>query len=437
MTQALAVRRKRLPFYYGWVIVAACIVINGLSGNVGTYFGLFVVPIQADLGWGRTTIVLAATIAALSGAAVQPLIGPLIDRYGGRALTAIGGLIGGIALTFASQAREPWQLYLAYGLFGMAVNGVGLQVTNVVVAKWFIAKRGRALGFAAVGLSAANLVMVPLLQTLISSFGWRFAFVMLGLIVAAGLALPSALFLRRQPEDLGLRPDGASPEDTGGLSPGSPPRPAAGPPERSWTLRAALRTRSFYLLLAAWTLASLPVMAYFVHTIPYLRGDKGFSAATAAAAWTAWFACGSLSKLAWGFISERVPARFSVAACLFGEAAGVTVLLNVDHSVPLLFLWSVVGGTGHGPFAQLQTLIFANYYGRRFLGTIRGAIAPFIILSGATGPLLAAYLFQRFGDYQTVWLLFIALFLTAGTLALLSTPPKAPAPARQQAADMA
>jgi MFS family permease len=190
-----------------------------------------------------------------------------------------------------------------------------------------------------------------------------------------------------------------------------------------------VRTRSFYLLLLAWMLASLPVMAAFIHTIPYLRGDRGFSPALAASAWTVWFACGSLSKLAWGFLSERFPARVSVAALLFGEALGMALLLNVGTSIPLLFLWAVVGGTGHGPFAQLQTLIFADYYGRRFLGAIRGLVAPFIVIAGAAGPLFAAFLFQRNGNYQMVWLLFIAMLVVAGALALLAKPPRRSAPA--------
>jgi MFS family permease len=185
-----------------------------------------------------------------------------------------------------------------------------------------------------------------------------------------------------------------------------------------------LHTRSFYLLLIAWMLAGLPVMAAFIHTIPYLTGDKGISPGLAASAWTVWFACGTISKLVWGFISERIPARFSMAACLFGEAAGMAMLLNVGGSVPLLFLWGVIGGTGHGPFAQFQTLVFANYYGRRFLGSIRGFLMPFIVVSGATGPLLAAYLYQRNGNYQTVWTLFVVMLVIAGTLALVSLPPK-------------
>jgi MFS family permease len=415
---------RRTGFYYGWVIVAVSMVINGLSGNVGTYFGLFVVPVQSELQWSRTTVVLAATIASLAGASVQPFIGPFLDRYGGRVMTVVAGVIAGVAVACAGLASEPWQLYLAYGVYGAASNGVGLQVTNVVVAKWFVARRGRALGFASIGLSASNLIMVPLLQVIISGSGWRFAFLVLGLIVGIGLAVPAALFLRRQPEDMGLRPDGAPAGEAGRAAGQVAGGAAVVDMEHSLTLREALRTRVFYQLLIAWMLAGIPVMAYFVHTIPYLTGDKGIAPALAASAWSVWFLCGSVSKLVWGFISERMPARFSMAACLFGEVAGIAMLLNVGQSLPLLFAWAVVGGTGHGPFAQFQTLIFANYYGRRFLGAIRGFIMPFIVVAGAAGPLLAAYLFQRNGNYQTVWLLFIAMLLVAGTLAIISRPPR-------------
>lgn len=425
--KANAAQDKRPRFYYGWVIVGVCMAVNALAGNVGVFFGLTIVPLQADLGWSRTTIVFASTLAALTGVVIQPLVGPFIDRYGPKGVLIAGALVGGGALMLAGQSRAPWQYYLSFGVFGLAVlQNVGLQATGVVVPKWFVAKRGRALAFIGTGLSLGSVLGVPVLQALISGLGWRLSSMILGLSLAVGIAAPSALFLHRQPEDLGLLPDGARPENASeplrrvgavGLTPRSEP---------SWTLRTALRTRTLYLLVAAWTLGTLPVTAYFVHTIPYLTDDKAFTAGTAASAWTTWFAFGLASKLAWGFLSERIPVRLSAVACLLGEAVGMVLLLNVGRGEPFLFLWSAVGGAAHGPFVQLQTLMWANYYGRPFLGTIRGVLAPPTVLASAFGPLLAAYLFQQQGEYRTVWLLFIFLFLAGAILALLAAPPKAP-----------
>ncbi|MBI3954314.1 MAG: MFS transporter, partial [Chloroflexi bacterium] len=282
-----------------------------------------------------------------------------------------------------------------------------------------------ALGFAFTGLSIGSLIMVPVLTVAISEMGWRAGFVVMGVALAVGIAVPSAIFLRRVPEDMGLLPDGAQPA-AATPRPGAAARPPR--PEPSWTLRGALRTRTLWLLLIAWVLASFPLTAYFIHVIPYLRGEKEFGN-LANVAWTTWFAFAFASKVVWGYVSERIPPRISVAACFVGEAAAVVVLLHVGQSVPMLFLWSVVGGIGHGPFAQLQTLIWADYYGRPFLGTIRGALAPPMVLGGALGPLLAAYMFQQQGSYRMVWILFAALFLAGALLALLAAPPKAREPA--------
>ncbi|MSQ33734.1 MAG: MFS transporter [Dehalococcoidia bacterium] len=424
MAEAVVVSTKP-RFFYGWVIVGVSMMINMMSGSLATVFGLFIIPMQSELGWSRTTIVFTTTIAALLGAVTHPLVGPIVDRYGGRVLMVATAVVGGTFIALSSQAHVPWQFYLLYGVLGTAViQSAGAQVTSVVVAKWFVAKRGRALGFAFSGLSLGSFVMIPTLTLIINELGWRSGFVVMGVLLAVGIALPAGLFLRRNPEDMGLLPDGVQPA----AAATAPPRE-----EQSWTLGQALRTRTLWLLLAAWLFASFPLFAYFIHVIPYLRGEKEFGN-LANVAWTTWFAFAFASKLVWGYLSEHIPPRFSVAACFLGEAAGLVVLLNVGHSVPMLFLWSVVGGIGHGPFAQLQTLIWADYYGRPFLGTIRGVLSPPTILGPALAPLLAAYVFQQQHSYRTVWLLFVVLFLVGTLLVLLATPPKAggrkvPAPA--------
>ncbi len=420
MAEAVAVSTKP-RFFYGWVIVGVAMMINMMSGSLATVFGLFIIPMQNDLGWSRTTIVFSTTIAALLGAVTHPLVGPIVDRHGGRVLMVATGVLGGTFIALASQAHVPWQFYLLYGVLGIAViQSAGAQVTSVVVAKWFVAKRGRALGFSFAGLSLGSFLMIPILTLIINELGWRAGFAVMGVLLAVGIALPAGLLLRRNPEDMGLLPDGAQPAAAAkGASAAAPPRE-----EQSWTLGQALRTRTLWLLLAAWLFASFPLSAYFIHVIPYLRGEKEFGN-VANVAWTIWFAFAFASKLVWGYLSEHIPPRFSVAACFLGEAAGIVVLLNVGHSVPMLFLWSVVGGIGHGPFAQLQTLIWADYYGRPFLGTIRGVLSPPTILGPALAPLLAAYVFQHQQSYRTVWILFVALFLVGTTLVLLATPPQA------------
>ena len=421
MARRIAARVKP-RIYYGWIIVAVAFLVHLATGSLNPVFGLFIIPIQNELGWTRPEIVFAATIATLATAMMRPFAGPVIDRTGGRALLVGAAVVGGTSVALVSLVNAPWQFYLAYGVLGAAlIHGVGQQVTGVVVSKWFVAKRGRALGFAFTGISLGPFIGVGLVTVAIAGLGWRTTYVLLGLTLAAVIAVPAALFLRRSPEDMELLPDGAESLPTPSDEP--PTDDARSREPDALNLREALHTRALWLTVGAWAFASLPVAGYFINVIPYLHGEQGFSA-MASVAWTVFFANSAASKVVWGFLTERIPVRLACAICFLGEAAGIILLLLVGQSRALLFAWAFVAGFFHGPFAQLQTLIWADYFGRRSLGTIQGFTAPFTILSSSVGPLAAAYAFQQLGSYRMVWGAFAGLLALAALMVSLTKPPQ-------------
>jgi MFS family permease len=323
-----------------------------------------------------------------------------------------------------SKVHALWEYYLFYGVIGaLGMVGYGGLVTNTVIAKWFVRKRGRAMGISTLGVSVCGVVFVPLSHFLIAYFGWRSTLVVLGLIIWGLTVIPVTLIVRRRPEDMGLLPDGDDPEgDKTGITDFTGTNiPAAG--ERIWTLGEALRTRALWFLLVGFNLAGLPLSGAMIHLFPYLE-SKGFSKDIAASALTIFALCCALVKIPWGLIAERVPVRNCIIMGYTGCAFGLLILLT-SNSVSLVFLYAVIYGMALGGDMVLRELIWANYYGRTFLGTIRGVIMPANIASMAGGPLFAAWLYDLTGNYQIPYTIFLISFIIGVFFIYLASPPKA------------
>ena len=421
--------KKRGRFFYGWLIVAIAFLGDFISAGIGAYaFGLFFKPMSEELGWTRAMTAGALTMRNLMGAVSSPIIGPLVDRkHGPRVLMTVGGLLGGLAIMGLSRVSALWHFYMAYGVLGaLGMIGLGGLVTNTVVAKWFIRKRGRAMAIATMGISSGGLVLVPLTQWAISSFGWRTAWVVLGCLIWVVIVVPAALLIRRSPEDIGLRPDGDEIEvrDTGSATPSIAVLEAEAlhAEEEVWTLRAAVKTPTLWLLVAVFNLGGMSIMVTHVHVVAYLT-DEGYSSAVAAAAVTVFAFCAGISKLIWGLMAERMAVRYCVIGCYLLTVVGLAILLN-PRNVQMVFSYAVVFGLGIGGTAQLNPLTWANYFGRTFLGTIRGVLSPINLLSNAGGPLLAGYLYDITGDYQLPFTILLSGALLAALLMFFAKPPK-------------
>ncbi len=246
---------QRLPatkFYYGWVIITVAFLSSYTwTATFNPILGVFMKPLGQDFGWSRTTISWASSAASLAGGFLGPLIGPVLDKRGPRLVLIISSLVAGICLIALAQLSALWQFYLLYGIVRLTTVAGSQLAISVAVANWFVRKRGRASGLAALGQRVGMISLPPLAQYIIVAFGWRSAWVVLGIIVIATGAIPSALFMRRRPEDFGLHPDGLKPQETAeDINPvGS--APVTVQVGESWTRQEALRTRAFWLLAMA------------------------------------------------------------------------------------------------------------------------------------------------------------------------------------------
>lgn len=416
-TETAAVKRPR--FFYGWVIVAVSFVADAIALGAGnSTFSVFLKPMSESLGWSRTAFTGAVTLQVIFTLFANPLVGYVIDRYGPKVVMVSGALVAGFSYLLLGQVTEPWQFYLLYAAAaGFGLHEIGQLVTSAAVSKWFIRMRGRALAIAATGSSVGQVIFTPLAAFLVVTRGWRDAWGVIGILVVAVILPPTLLFMRRMPEDMGLRPDGDPPtETTSGRTSGSPR-----PREAVWGVRDALRTRTLWILVVAFNLSSVAFSAIGYHLVPYYT-DIGFSLETAALLVALTQVVASVSKLPWGLIAERVPVRYCLMVVVLGRVGGLLSLL-LGTSPLRVFGFVFIAGPLSYVMGSLQAQIWADYYGRAFIGTIRGILGPLSLGSSIGGPLFAAVVYDQFGSYTAAFWVFVVTLCLSAIALFYAKPP--------------
>ena len=198
----------RLPFFYGWLIVAVVFVSMGIGVNARTAFSLLFPPILDEFRWERAVTAGAFSFGFLVSAVMSPLLGRMMDRVGPRAVMELGVVLMAAGLLLAPLTTEPWHLYATLGvLVGGGSVCLGYSGQSLFLPNWFVRRRGLATGIAFAGVGVGSIVLLPAVQLVIESAGWRTACWTMGLLVLVVLA-PINLLLRKRPEDMGLQPDG-------------------------------------------------------------------------------------------------------------------------------------------------------------------------------------------------------------------------------------
>ena len=414
-------RPKRPSVYYGRVIVGVIFLTSrAASVQLNPTIGVFVKPISTTFGWSRSTLAGAVTIGTICGGILAIVTGPLIDRFGAKWLLFGGFLVMGGALVALGFVSALWQYYLIFITTRMLLQGAIQLSNNVVVAKWFVRFRGRAVGIANLGQRSGNGLTPVLAQMFVTQFGWRTATMALGMF-AWGLSLgPVLLWLKRQPEDMGLAADGDSAGNRGPVRAVSEQRREVSR-EASFSLRQVLRTRSFYLLLLT-TSFSVLCGAGINFNMLSLFTDRGLSASQGVLLVSAWSLLGLPALIAASMLAERFAIRPILVVIYLGIAVGIGMLVRVN-STPTGILFALVHGSFFGAMPVLQNLVFANYFGRNSLGAIRGVVTPVNMVSNAVGPLIAASVYDLTGSYVPILLAFMGLMTIAAVGMVLAKPP--------------
>ena len=417
-------------FFYGWYIVLCGFLSQGMRVGLGPQtFGFFFKPMAEELGWTRTVLTAGMMTRDLIGIALGPAVGFAVDRYGPRFLMAGSAIMMGVSIMLLSQTQSLWQFVLFFGVIGaFGVPGLGYGVLSPTLAKWFIRRRGRATGIATAGLNIGAVATTPLILFLINEYGWRAAWFWLGFMPWIVVVPPALIWLRRQPEDMGLRPDGDDPEPAGSSTPDDAQQPVTPEPvedEVSWTAREAYRTPALWLLLASEVCSGMSLGGLIVHRIPYIT-DQGFSNVVAGVTFVTYSICAFLAKLLWGYLADRFPIRWLAIAALLGGAVGLSFMIDARNVWQLHLGFGVVYGLTGASLVVIGPLIWANYFGRRFQGAIRGLTSPFRLISSIGGPLFAAFIYDTTGSYKFAFITFVSYLVVAAFLIWLARPPVHP-----------
>ncbi len=408
----------RRAFFYGWVIVATLFVVNFATHATGNMnLGLFVIPMSDEIGISRGLFGWLTTSRTLAAGLASIVIGRLVDRFGARILIPASALITGLGVIAIGSATNVVQLFVLFaviGFGGLSPQGGGL-LTSVPVAKWFVRKRGTAMAVTSMGLALGATTFVPVTQFLIGAVGWRRAWLYLG-IISMTMIVPTALtFLRRQPEDMGLRPDGDADSRLGS---GAAQRSEAAD-EAVWTLGTALSTRAFWMLTAALALGGFAAGGG-VHRIPYWI-DSGFDHDLVSLSISVHAASAATVMLAVGILLDRVPARFVAAGPFAGFSIAIVIMLSADSNTDM-FASAVIWGMSAGTGIVSQPYLWASYFGRSFLGTIRGVTMPTILVATSLGAPAMGYVFDFRGSYDLAWQVVVAIY-AAAFLIMVSVSP--------------
>ncbi len=406
--------------FHGWYIVGIAVTTSMLLSGFQTYaFSFFFKPMSEELDISRSALSAVFLIRAVIMGFLALPIGMVVDRYGPRALVTIGILIGGLATMGMAWVGSLLSFYLVFGViraFSLTLSGA--EVTTTVVAKWFIHYRARALAISAIGVPMAGVFLAPLAALLINLYGWRNSFIIFGAATLAILLVPAWLKMRRMPEDLGLFPDGHTPDQVRARGVASGDTVIS---ERNWTMAEAVRTPALWLITISLNLTIFMTSSITLHQVPYMS-DKGFSATIAATAVILMTFMAVLAKFFWGFLAERYPFRYCMVASQLFDAVGITLLLTASTNFGILAYAFTMGiGRSEGLW---NAHAYSTYFGRRFLGSTRGIVAPIRIVASGGGPLVTGLFFDANGDYVTIFRIFIGVTLLGAVCSLLATPPK-------------
>jgi len=382
---------QRFPLFYGWVILLVG-ALGMFMTAPGQTFGIsvFLDSIIADLGITRTTASLLYALATLVASLGLPFVGRAIDSWGPRiAVVVISGLFA-LACGFMGLVVGPVLLFVGFVLLRCLGQGSLPMVSMHGVNLWFIRRRGLAVGLAGVGFMLSFTVLPPAFDYLIQNLGWRNAYVVLGGLVAITILPLGAIFFRTRPERFGLEPDG-------GHRPG---QTSASASEQNFTLNQASRTGIFWLYVAAGFCLAMIGTAMGFHHYDILT-QNGATRSVATAGFGALGIVGASANLITGALLDRLPYRLFLGIQMIMMIVSMFLMGTVTE-INGVILYGIVTGVMLGSFMPVSASVYAKFFGRKHLGTIKGMTSTIGVSASALGPLVFSLGYDLMGSYVPV-----------------------------------
>ena len=390
--------RRSAEWRTGWPLVVAAFCGFSFFSLMTVSMGAFIVPLAHEFGWGRTLLSSGVALASLAAAVLSPFFGILIDRFGSRRV-AMPGLVATMAAItlFATVNGSPTQWLALWGIYAVISISVKTTVWTAAIAHHFSAARGMALAVTLSGTAAAQAIVPPLATWLIHDYGWRAAYVALGLGWGGLTFLVCYIFLRDPRR---------SPPPPAPLA-GAPPPPSLADALPGLTIAAAFRSRALWQINLASLIMMTLTIGLMVHQIPILTG-AGLTSANAA--WLAGLGglAGIAGKLVTGALLDRLDPRLVGGVTLGATALAFALLIDGIRTDPAMIVAVVVNGYGAGCALQIGSYLTAQHAGMKNFGAIYGGMTSVVAIGSGLGPVLAGAVFDRTGNYD--------LFLIGGTI---------------------
>ncbi len=360
-------------------------------------FGVFLTPLTQEFDWDRGELSAAFSAGILVAGFLSTITGRISDRYGPRGLVAIGGTAMAVGFFLMSLVNSLWQVYLIWGIFlGLGIGGT-VAPLNTAIPRWFnAAKRGIAVAIPSAGFGVGSVLAPLLVQWLLTLFDWRQAFIVLG-VLRLVIALPLTPFMKRDPREVGLRPFG----DRKSVTDISVDTSVTG-----ISFMQAMRSRRFWFFAMTHFGFGFCLQMIIVHTVPNAI-DVGMSAVVAASILSIVAAASILGMLSAGFVTDRLGSTRLLSICLIVTAVALAWLI-IATDAWMFYLFAAVYGFFYGAVIPLWTLVSAELFGFKSLGSIFGTVLLLGTIGGAIGTPMSGLIFDLTGSYD------IAFIIAAG-----------------------
>lgn len=423
---ALPKKQAEPRFFLGWVMVGLAFINLAVVFGIWYSFSVFFLALVQEFHWSRAVAASIFSIFIFCQSMTGPLAGRLMDSAGPRVTIPLGAVILAGALVLVSRAESLNEFRLTYGLIAsFGVGMMGFSSHSAWLPRWFERQRGLSLGIAMSGIGLGVLVMVPLSEFFISNYGWRTAYLVLAAIVLVVLVPLNLIFARRSPADMGLQPDGGLPSLKSGQRASTTITVMDQAwVDKTWSLKEAAMTRKFWFLMAALAFGSFCYQGVFMHAVAGMV-DGGVEKGQAALLLGIMGIVGSLGKIGFGFVSDRLGREFANTLAAVVATLGIffIVILTPNSTVlPLLFV--ILFGFGYGAAAPLFPSVVADLFFGKSFGLIVAVIFLGASVGGSLGPLVMGLLRDISGDYDISFEFALVMLWVSCVLIWLAAPRK-------------
>lgn len=426
--------------HFGWILLGVTAFSGFVLSGVGFTFGLFIIPMRADLGWSITTIATAMSIRQIVSGAFQPVSGSLVRRYGPKKVMIFGLTLLGVSTAMMFTVRNVLHYYLQFGIastLGVTMGAAGPMAA--MVSRWFRKRRSLALSVRQSSSSAGQLALTPVVYLILSSFGWRTSYVIMGLVVLLLIVPLSIFLLKDDPAEKGLLPDAERP------APGSPPpqvvkgawqqarKATSGELNIGW--RQAMRTRNFWMLSTGYFSCGFSWSIVMTYLVIYAVEEVGISEGSAAIAQALMGGASVLGIITSGYLGDKIGKKIPLGGIYWGRGLAVVLMMNATNEWQIIVAALVMGFSSFATVPLVQSSV-ADNYGTISMALISGLILTVHQVGGSISLIIAGRILDSTGTLDPAWMLAAFTLLVGGIGSFLireKRVPKAkavPAPAR-------